>query len=74
LFEGIGRISGLDAQRAEISSIPQAGEEFSKRVSSFKGQSARPVRPANQILDQEEFVKQGRRQKKTVLIDFPTLL
>src|SRR5713226_10210463 len=57
LFEGVGRILRMDSDGAQVSGISEAGEKFGKRVASFEGQSAGPVRPADEILDQEEFVK-----------------
>ena len=57
LFEGVGRILRTDSDGAQVSGISEAGEKFGKRVASFEGQSPSPVRPADEILDQEELVK-----------------
>ena len=57
MFEGVGRILRMDANGAQVPGISEAGEELGKRVASFERQSAGPVRPADQILDQEELVK-----------------
>ena len=57
LFEGVGRILRTDSDGAQVSGISEAGEKFGKRVASFESQSADSVRPADEILDQEEFVK-----------------
>ena len=57
LFERIGRILSMDSDGAQVSGISEAGEEFGKRVTSFEGQSPGPMRPADEILDQEELVK-----------------
>jgi hypothetical protein len=32
------------------------------------------VRPADEILDQKDLIKQGPRQKEAVIVDFPTVL
>lgn len=57
LFDGVGRILSMDSDGAQVSGISEADEKFGERVASFESQSAGPVRPADEILDQEKLVK-----------------
>jgi hypothetical protein len=56
-FEGVGRILRVDSDGAQVSTFSEAGEKFWKRIASIEGQSAGPVRPADELLDQQELVK-----------------
>jgi hypothetical protein len=56
-FEGVGRILCVDSDGAQVSTFSEAGEKFWKCITSIEGQSAGPVRPADEILDQQKLVK-----------------
>ena len=56
-FKGITRVLRRDTNRSQVSGISEPGEKFAERVASLEGQSAGTMRPADQILNQEQFVK-----------------
>ena len=71
-FQSIAWIVGMNADRAQVSGISEAGEKFRQREASFEGQSSCLVRPAHEILNQKKLIKEGRRQKQAAMIDLPT--
>jgi len=74
LLESVRRILRVHTHGPKVAGVSEAMEELRQRVPAFERQASRPVRTADEILHQQELVKEGRRQEEAVVVYFPTTL
>ena len=74
LFQHVAWVLGLDADGAQISGVAKPEIQLRKRVAAFERQTARPVRAADQVLHQQQFVEQNRGEEQTAAVALPSAL